>query len=416
MALALSLQLFFCVAQVQAVAEAAVLFLLIQPSVRANGMAGTSVAASGGSLLAVAFNPAHIGFHAFKQEAAVEFYPTKTKWLPGIGRKGLTYDAYSFMIGTELKEWLRIPMRVGAGYSRIRINLGRQTITGESSPEPIGFFDAWEMADVWSLGIGLDSVVKVGLGLNIKHIDSKLAPTAVEGRSDIISPASANVLDLGFLFHWPVLKTFSNRDKPIRFGNHWRPFLVPGFGLSIGNIGGEITYVKGQQADKLPRVARMGVRLKTGMAYEKQNVRQQIVSFEWSSEAEDLLVKRTGLNTEYEGGLGEINFFDHVIAGNGDENVITRRGWEVNLLGVFSYRQGRYKDVAGQVYYDASGFGLNFTGLIRALSFVHAPARQNGVWRFVSEHMDVEYYSSELDADTGVLDGTSYNGLRVALF
>ena len=36
-------------------------FLMIQPSVRANGMGGASVASSTDNALAVAFNPAHLG-------------------------------------------------------------------------------------------------------------------------------------------------------------------------------------------------------------------------------------------------------------------------------------------------------------------------------------------------------------------
>ena len=41
--------------------EAALLFLLSQPSLRANGMAGTSVASAEHDPLSVSFNPAHLG-------------------------------------------------------------------------------------------------------------------------------------------------------------------------------------------------------------------------------------------------------------------------------------------------------------------------------------------------------------------
>ena len=111
--------------------EAALLFLLIQPSLRANGMAGTSVASAEHDALSIAFNPAHLGLATLNRTFQFEFYPSKTNWLPGFNIDGLNFDAKSFLIGYKFKIKDRIPASIGAGYTKIFINHGTQNITGE---------------------------------------------------------------------------------------------------------------------------------------------------------------------------------------------------------------------------------------------------------------------------------------------
>ena len=391
--------------------EAAVLFLLIQPSLRANGMAGASVASAEHDPLSVAFNPAHVGLAALNRPFQFEFYPSKTNWLPQSNIEGLNFDAKSFLIGYKFKIHNRIPASIGAGYTRVFLNLGTQNITSETSPEIIGVFQSSEHADIFSLGMGADFGIKIGLGFNYKRIDSNLAPGIAGGR------ASVNAYDIGLIAHLPLLETFSKlTHRNTKISERFRPFLLTGLGYSRSNMGSKISYFNTAQGDPLPRVARMAVSVNTGIIYSNGDLSFRLVDFEWSSEARDLLVKRspTG-NITYQGVFSDIGLFDNVITGNSKPGIETSRGWELNILELISLRHGRYEDAGGAVFYDTDGFGLRSSGLFK-IAFILVPQlKSNAILSFLGNHVDVQY--NKFTAGPGhLLDGTKFKGVRVSFF
>ena len=150
--------------------------LSLQPSIRANGMAGASAASAENDALALVSNPGHLGAMMAGRYFNAAFYPAKTNWLPRLA-PDLTYDAKAFLFGFNLKRLNRkIPITLGIGYTRAFINLGEQIITGELDPTPLGTFQSWERANIWSAGVGIDYLIKAGIGWNFKNIKSNLAP------------------------------------------------------------------------------------------------------------------------------------------------------------------------------------------------------------------------------------------------
>jgi hypothetical protein len=414
----LSLLLLTTATQAHAVSEAAALFLLIQPSVRANSMAGASVASAQHDALSGAFNPAHIGFAAFERSFNAEFYSHKTKWLPVFNLDDLNYNAKALVLGYDVRRLnKKIPVSIGFGYTRIFLNLGEQIIVDENSLEPIAIFNSSEHADIWSVGLAVDYYLKVGVGLNFKNIESNLAPIGI-GADSLGGKATANAHDFGLLVQLPIIETFSKISKqPVKIGDNFEPFFTPTFGFSRSNIGDEISYPAAAQADPLPRVARMGLSVSAGIAYQRAAQRLPMFSFEWSSEAEDLLVRRS-ISGEvfYEGGLGEINFFDNVLKSNANAEVINRRGWELSLFDIFAYRSGRYDDPGGNVQYEASGFGVSFIGILRMLSIASPGLQNNRVLNFINNHLDVQFNHSSFESETSVLYNTYFNGVVIRLF
>jgi len=144
--------------------SAGVLFLLIQPTPRANGMANASVASTESEALGIVFNPAHLGRIAVERHLMLELYPSKTNWLPQLA-PDLGYDAKTILVGYNFKPLnKRIPVSFGVAYSRIFIDLGEQIFTGELDPTPLGVFHSTERANVWSIGVGFDYLVKASPG------------------------------------------------------------------------------------------------------------------------------------------------------------------------------------------------------------------------------------------------------------
>ncbi|NIR50102.1 hypothetical protein GWO43_16485 [candidate division KSB1 bacterium] len=403
--------------QLQAQSEAAVLFMLIQPSTRANGMAGASVASAEHDALSVAFNPAHIGLAAMDRSLHAEFYPSKTNWLPGFGIEGLTFEAGSILLGYNFRRLNEsIPVSVGFGYSKVRINLGEQVITDETGPEPIATFSSSEEADIWSVGVGLDYFVKLGFGFNFKSIESNLSSVGA-GAEIGTGRATANVHDFGVLLHWPILQTISelseNSFEILIPGLH--PFLMPGFGYSKSNIGDSILFENANQADPLPRVARMALSVNTGLMYSTATIDLGVLSFEWSSEAEDGLVTRDPDGSfEYEGGLGDIDVFDNVLGGNADQNVQNTSGWELEFLDVFAIRRGSLDDVGGSRLFDADGYGISLSGALKLARILSPKLYSSRILTFVQNHFDIQYDHSSFDGSA--LDGTEFDSIRVSFF
>lgn len=105
------------------------------------------------------------------------------------------------------------------------------------------------------------------------------------------------------------------------------------------------------------------------------------------------------------------------IKGNSTQNIITRQGWELNILDIFTYRQGNYEDPDGSVFYDTAGFGLSFIGTLRFARFLNPEIMDNPILRFLSNHTDIEYNHSSFDANSATpLANTTFNAIKVSFF
>jgi len=397
--------------------SAGVLFLLIQPAPRANGMANASVASTESGALGIVFNPAHLGRIAVERYLTFELYPSKTNWLPQLA-PDLKYDAKTILVGYNFKHLnKRIPVSFGVAYSRVFIDLGKQIITGELDPMPLGVFHSTERANVWSIGVGVDYLVKASLGLSFKDIESNLAPR-VAGTQQSDGRASATARDFGVLAYLPFDEVFSKlAGKPFEVQPGIRPFLGTALGYSKSNIGDKITYVDAAQADPLPRTARIGTSLKAGLSLITEKQTWRLVSFENLYEAEQLLVRNSRGKVSYAGLLGDIDFWDNVILRKGNSRIVTKKGWELNLFELLSLRNGRYEDPLGRVSYDTDGIGFSLLGVLKAIRHLNPQLKDNAVLTFLTSHVDVQYNRSDLSTTEGhPLNGTKFKGISISVF
>jgi len=398
--------------------SAGALFLLIQPSLRANGMAGASVASVETDAIGIAFNPARLGVAALNNYFAAEFYPSQIQWLPQLA-PDIRYDARTVLFGCNFKRLGKsIPISLGIGYTRILIDLGAQIITGEIDPTPIGTFHSTERAGVWTFGVGVDYVVKAGFGWSFKHIESNLAPRFSDNQK-VDGKAKASAHDLGFVAHLlidEIIARWAKTSFEIRPG--LRPSLGLGLGYSQSNIGKEIVYIDASQADPLPRIARAGLSLNAGLALSREKQTWRIFSFERLNEAEQLLVRSDrGRNVRYAKFLGDIDIWDNVFLGKGGSSIITHRGWELRFFEIFSLRRGHHEDALGRVYYDAEGIGLSLIGTLKASRYLSPQLGDSALLYFLVNHLDIQYNSSSLDAGAGhPLDKTKFKGISVRFF
>jgi hypothetical protein len=153
----------------------AVPFLLISSSPEANGQGTTSVSRQTDDPFVVNYNPAHLG--GIQNNFSFSFYPTKTNWLPGLGLNDITYNSFVFSGGTNLEEYLSIPLSMGVAYSRVDLNLGTFNTTG---PQIDRIPNGEEHNNAFSLGVGLDIGVKLAIGITFRRIEYNFADAGAE--------------------------------------------------------------------------------------------------------------------------------------------------------------------------------------------------------------------------------------------
>jgi hypothetical protein len=393
--------------------ETAVPFLLISPSSEANGMGGTSIALQRFDPTGSIFCPAQIGFSALSTNVRVGFYPTTTGMLTEYNLAGLSYSAWAVSAGVLLNDFVDLPLRIGLGmaYHRVELDLGTFQVTGEAGPETIGTFEAYENASGFTMGVGIEYLLRFGFGYTFRSVESHLSPIGTEAEKGA-ADAHENAYDCSFLLEAPLVTIIEEiAGGDVGFGSGLRPFLGVSSGIGWNNMGDELVYIDPAQADPFPRSARAGIAVRGGVRM-KQAADWELLSAAWTREAQDLLVVRKEDGTwEYQSGLGDIEFSTNVLQGKLTEKVGLRSGWQIQAAEVFTLRQG---SVEGPGAYDTWGYTIQLAGLMKGIALI-VGSDAPGWLLFARDHIDVQYHFAEYEVGPGHSRVPSYNGLTLAL-
>lgn len=238
---------------------AAVPFLLISPDARASGMGdvGTAIA---DDINAVFWNPGGLAFASESNQVALSY----SRWLPQFNADLFysygTYGTYVDAIGGTL-----------AG-TFIFMNLGEFTKTNENG-QALGKFRSNEFC----LGIsyGTEVAPDLGAGVQVKYIQSNLAPASVGGSGAGTGVSAA--FDLGFLWTPSKLSILGvDLDRVLRLG------------VNLQNVGPKMTYDR--ESDPLPTNLRLGAAVKL--------VEDEFNDLIITADFMKLLVKRDSLSSD----------------------------------------------------------------------------------------------------------------------
>lgn len=393
-----------------AVSEATLLFLLISPSPQVNAMGQTYGNVLGDDPMATLFNPANIGLMAQNYYFASSFNSPEIEWLPSFAGD-LNFHCNSFIAGINLIDVIGFPVSYGIGYNFRKFDMGEQTITGEDSPEPLGYFDSWDESRDLSMSLALDYLVRASIGFTHKNIKSNLAPGAL---------METNAYDLGFILKIPVIE-LAERFALINTEQLFsmRPYFVPGFYYSVTNIGDKVKYIESSLAvgEPIPRNASVGMNIDAGLKFNFKNHLIDLFSFRWAREADDLLIEtHANKPSEYVNGLNDISFWDNILLGKANENAITKKGWQYDFANIFSLRRGRYEDIEGKVMYESRGYRINFVQPLKLLIALKEPVATDNFLFKLFMNLNIEHHYSEIDAaEDHPLDDTKVNAYVISL-
>jgi len=301
---------------VQAQSEAGVLFLLISPGVRAEGM-GEAFVALADDASAVYWNTGGLAFQTGRELTIMH-----SNWLPQLA-SDIFYDFLAYKH--------HVPGLGTFGASITYLNLGEQNVTLETGPEVVDHFTSYDFAVSAAFGTLLSE--NLGVGLNMKIIRSNLAPLGV-GKEKGKGQAWSFGVDIGVLYKAPFLKGLS-------------------FGANLANMGPKIVYIDADQADPQP------TNLKVGLAFRLLD--QEYNKITLTADANKLLVRR------YKDGRSD-PFYKAIFTAWADEpikeefkDIISHVGLEYWYSDLFALRVGYWYDEIGKVKPYTFGAGLKYS-------------------------------------------------------
>lgn len=310
-----------------AISEATMMFLAIEPGSRANGM-GNAYVGVVEDAYAGWWNPAGTAFNR-----KVQFAGMHTNWLQGSGVNDMYY---------EYLGWNQYFQDIGnLGINFVLMDYGSQEQTDEVGNH-IGTFNSNEYAFDAIYGYELMEN-RIGLGVGFKFLYSNLGPGTGASETDQKGKTLSYAFDVGSKFKDVIIPRFD-------------------IGVVMQNMGPDVTYINDEQKDPLPMQFRAGLSYRIfdsitenadGMTMEGMFKQKLTLSADMAKilANNDPLYKRmfsawTDDHTEADGYQQEF-----------DSTVFTA-GAEYNYLDMISLRGGYFYDKAGAI--TGPSFGVGF--------------------------------------------------------
>ena len=364
----------------------------VSPSLNGMGATGTSLPTD--DPFGFLYNPAQLGFTSRESNLSFSIYPSSANFSPVISAE---VSSYALNLGYNLNDLIDFPLRVGFGFVRPEMSFGEFTsaINGNTF-EPRDYYHAY------SIAAGIDYFVQFSAGLTYKNVTSILSSLPN-------STGKVDLFDFGFLLNVPVINLI-DKNPSVQFLRNVpaTPFLNFSFGYSQLNIGDEIYYVDPDQADPVPRTARLGYGLSTGIDFKINDNKLRALSFNFTVDAADILVIRDTLGyTSYQSGFGDISIGDNIINIKGDENVLSHSGVKIDLVETVSFLWGKYSGRYFKGIMQTSGYEIRAKGLFKLIDTLEP----DPAVKFISDHFDIRYYNSTYNKNTTAEN--KFNGIAV---
>jgi len=365
--------------------EAAVPFLLLNPSPSLSAMGATGTALPTEDPFGFLWNPAQLGYTSQTNNLSFIFYPSKVDWA---GVNDLLWKGIALNAGYNFKDLIGLPVSFGFGYSNPEFDFGTFVRTDENG-NVIGTIEAKDYYNAYSFGLGVDYFVQLSIGYTIKDVTSILSdqPTGEEQGS---SKAETTVNDFGILLNVPVTKLIDDKLQ-VQLDENLN--ALPTFNFSLGysksNIGDEISYIDAAQADPLPRMDRLGYGISTGFDLVSDNFRINAFNLSFTVEADDILIKQDSTGSEYQSTLSDLKFWKNVVQIEGNEDIVSHAGTKLDFVETFSIYFGHF---SGRRYgvSETNGYELRAKGIFKLCALW----AEHSVTDFLRDHFDIRYYNT----------------------
>jgi hypothetical protein len=371
--------------------ESAIEMLYLNPSPRLNGLGMLGTSYPNDDPAGFYYNPAQLGYISQTNNVSLQLYPSNVDWL---GINLIKYRNTSFNIGYNFSTLLN-GLNLSAGFGYI------------NSEFDYNYSSSCDKFKAYGVGLGIDYFIQLNVGITYKKINSQMSGSLDDGKI-VLSTANISALDYGLLLTVPIskliesdLQFFILKNMPVF------PYLNFSLGYAKLNIGDKVSYLDAAQADPLPRTARLGYTISTGLSVKLNNSILKAIEYDFTVDADDDLIKSEPVTytKSYQGFLGDIKIGRNLIGLKSDDNVVVHKGHNIVFLETISFQIGRFD---GRGYYNdkSSGLGIQTKGVFNILKTFTS----NSILNMIVEHLDIQYYSTKLFVDSAF--ETKFKGIN----
>jgi len=384
------------------VGSAAVPFITVNPSPMSTGIGQAGVALTEYDPYCMFSNPALPGLGAQSVNFNFGFYPQSTELFSQFS--AIDYSSMGGYAGYKFKD-PELPMSIAVGYLRQYVDLGTYTRTAEDGTV-LGTFQSEEYSDGLNFSLGYDFGIKLGFGMNVKFINSKLVPLS---SPDNTATGKATAFDLGLMGIIPILTNHEiAQDMNID--------LNFGIGASLKNFGDPIEY-RGE-TDPLPRSSVLGYSINSSLKWLLFGKVFNAIKLEWTAEADDLLITRDSLGYRYENIYSDLQPINNILLLDGSMEINVRYGLAVSIMDLLQLYVGGQTNITDQVE-ETNGWAIHLNGLFKALD----SSMGSSFWSYLTSHFDLYYYNSTHEVVYGGVDepvygsfDRNYSGIALKVF
>jgi hypothetical protein len=380
------------------VVQTATPFLTASPSVRLTGMGGTGVAHPNSDALNFFYNPAMLGWSSQQTGFAQQTYLSR---IPNPFSSDISSSAFAAQVGYNFSDKLSLPLSVGVGFMRQFTDLGTIDLVGAINNN-LGRVRSLESGTTVGFGANLAfSAVNVSAGFSLKRIAAGLE--LVEGNNADLPRNLFNSVvaaDFGVLTVIPIMKRLAILENLYVASDI-------SLGYSVANVGEGLILgdrLSFEEADPLPRNARLGYALNARLSYTYSKTIFDLLQLAYTAEAQDELIERKvqsnlilRRSTTMQLFPSDIQLWNNVVRGKSSNRVNTYRGWRLNLFETVEFTRGSGSGLNVSLFYAGfqSGYTIQSAGLFKVLSEAVNP--DNALLRFVLANLNIQYHRTTVD-------------------
>ena len=140
------------------------------------------------------------------------------------------------------------------------------------------------------------------------------------------------------------------------------------------------------------------------------------LSFKWTIEANDLLIKSDPVTNlpSYQSGLGDINFFRELVQGKTNKETEKLKGWELNFGEILYVYGGSFEEdpERGNRRFSSNGYAVNLAGIMKSIFILNPDLSGDQYMRFIFEHIGCKFSQSSVttyDITSPLMDTKYYS-------
>ncbi len=358
------------------------IFAKITNSPRAVGMGG--VTANLVDAQSALYNPGAYGIFSLDNNFSISL-PSSTKWLEQLA-DDLRLQTWSVGSGyshikSHQEDETQFKYAIGIAYSKKVFDYGTILLT-DINGNPIQPFNPKDQINSFTLSVGLEYYLKIGIGYTHKKYDY-ITGFSFSGDSYTPLKGKGSMYDFGLLIEFPLHQLFHMVPSD---ENNMNFEITPSLSFVKSNLGDNIGYSVLGNSGQTPKTRKVGFGLDLNMLQNSKNY----LSFQFVYEKEkDLVI---------------------------DKAAYVRKGLEIGLLNSVFIRSGKVEDLLYQNSdYSSYGVGFSLRGFLTAISSSNNHKGTIDAMGYILKNIDVKFDWAKINEKNSLLDNTKFIKLSITI-